>query len=73
MISHYWYFVDSTYKYEPEECDGCHNKLIMACELENIAILNVKGILYKCVIWNMTRNDAINRLNNSKLHDKGSL
>ena len=45
----------------------------MAYELENIAILNVKGILYKCVIWNMTRNDAINRLNNSKLHDKGSL
>ena len=27
---------------------------------------------YSCIIWNMTRNDAINILNNSKLEDKGS-
>ena len=26
----------------------------MAYELENIALLNVKGIDYRCVIWNMT-------------------
>ena len=46
---------------------------MMAFELENIAILNIKGIDYRCVIRNMTRNDAINRLNNSELDDKGSL
>ena len=46
---------------------------MMAYELENIAILNVKGVDYRCVIWNMTRSDAVNRLNNSKLNDKGSL
>ena len=39
-------------------------------EFKNIAILNVKGVDYRCVLWNITRNDAINRLNNSKLHDK---
>ena len=42
-------------------------------ELENITILNIKGIDYRCIVWNMTRNDAINRLNKSKLDDKGSL
>ena len=31
-----------------------------------------KGIDYG-VIWNMTRNDAIYRLDNSKLNDKGPL
>ena len=46
---------------------------MMAYELENITILNVKGVDYRCVIWNMTKNDAINRLNKSKLNDKGSL
>ena len=46
---------------------------MMAYELENIAILSVKGVDYRFAIWNMTRNDAINRLNNSKLDDKGSL
>ena len=45
----------------------------MAYELENIAIMNVKGIDYRCILWNMTRNDVINRLNNSKLDFKGTL
>ena len=38
-------------------------------ELENIAILNVKGVDHWCVLWNITRNDAVNRSNNSKLDD----
>ena len=46
---------------------------MMAYELENIAILNVKGVDYRRVIRNMTRNDATDMLNNSKVDDKGSL
>ena len=38
---------------------------MMVYELENITILNVKGIDYRCVIWNMSKSDAIKRLNNS--------
>ena len=30
-------------------------------------------IYYRCIIWNKSRNDAIDRLNNSALNDKGSL
>ena len=46
---------------------------MMAYELENIAILNVKSVDYRCVLWNMTGNGAINRLHNSELDDKGTL
>ena len=46
---------------------------MMARELENIAILNIKGVDYRCILWNMTKNDAIIRLNNSKLNDKDTL
>ena len=46
---------------------------MMAYDLENIVILNVKSVDYRCVLWNMTRNDAVNRLNNSKLDDQGTL
>ena len=42
-------------------------------KLENIAILHVKGVDYRSVLWNMTRNDATDRLNNSKLNNKGTL
>ena len=73
MICHCLYFLDSNYEYEPEVCNGCHDISMMAYELERIAILNVKGIAYRCVMWNMTRNYAINRLNSSRLYDKGSL
>ena len=73
MACHYWYFKDIGYKYEPEVCNKCHNISMMAYELENIAILNVKGVDYRCVLWNMTKNDAINRLNNAKLGDNDSL
>ena len=45
----------------------------MAYELENIAILNVKGVDYRCVLWDITKNDAINRRNSSKLDEKGTL
>ena len=46
---------------------------MMAYELKNIAILNVKTVDCRCVLWNMTKNDAINMLDNSKLDDKGTL
>ena len=72
MICHYWYFVDNNYKYEGEVCNECHDKSMMAYEFKTIAIMNVKGIDYRCLILNMTRNDAIDRLNNSEIDAKES-
>ena len=45
----------------------------MADKIGNIAILNIKCVDYRCVLLNITRNDAINKLNNSKLDDKGTV
>ena len=55
MICHYWCFKDIGYKFEPYVCNRCHDISMMAYELANIEILNVKGNDYSCVIWNMTR------------------
>ena len=46
---------------------------MMAYKLKNIEILNVKGIDYRCILWGISKNDAINRLNDSVLEDKGVL
>ena len=54
-------------------CNKCHDVSMMTYGLENIAILNVKSINYRYVLWNMTKHDAINRLNNSKIDDKDTL
>ena len=45
----------------------------MAYELENIAMLNVKGVDYICFLQNMTKNNAINRPNKSQSDNKGTL
>ena len=69
MICHYWYFKDIGYELEPYVCNKCYDMSMMAYELENIATLNVKGVDYRCVLWSLTKHDAINGLNNSKLDD----
>ena len=44
-----------------------------AYELKNIAILNVKGVGIRCILWGISRDESVNRLNNSLLKDKGFL
>ena len=42
-------------------------------DLKNFMILNIKGVDYRCYVFNMSKNDAINLLNNSCLDNKGVL
>ena len=46
---------------------------MIAQELKNIAILNVKGVDFRCILWGISRDEAVNRLNNSVLEDKDIL
>ena len=73
MLCHYWYFKDVDYKFQPYVCNGCHAVSLMAYELENIAIPNAKGVDYRCILWGISKNDAVDKLNNSVLEDKGVL
>ena len=73
MLCHYWYFKDVGFKFEPHVCNKCHDVLMTAYELKNIAILNVKGVDFRCILWGISRDEAVNRLNNSVLEDKGVL
>ena len=73
MLCHYWYFKDVGFKFEPHVCNKCHDILMTAYELENIAILNVKGVDFKFLLWCISRVEDDNRLKNSVLEDKGLL
>ena len=42
-------------------------------ELKNIAILDVKGVDFRCILWGISKDEALNRLNNFVLEDKGVL
>ena len=73
MLCHYWYFKDAGFKLEPHVCKKCHDILITAYELKNIAKLNIKGVDFRCILWGISRDEADNRLNNSMLEDKSVL
>ena len=73
MLRHCWYFKDVGYKFQPQLYNGCQAVLMMAYELKNISILNAKGVDYRCILWGISKNDAVDRLNNSMLEDKGVL
>ena len=44
-----------------------------AYELKSIAILNVKGVDFRCILWSISNGEAVSRLNNFVLEDKGVL
>ena len=43
-------FKDVGSKFEPHVCNKCHDVLMAALELKNIAILNVKGVYFRCIL-----------------------
>ena len=73
FFHHYWCFKDVRFRFEPHVCNKCHNILMTAYKLKNIAILNVKGVDFRCILWGISRDEAVNRSNNSVLEDKGLL
>ena len=73
MLCHYWCFKNVRFKFELHVCNKCHDVLVTAYELKNIVILSVKGVDFRCILWGISRNEAVHRLNNSVLEDKGLL
>ena len=73
MLCHYWYSKDVGFKFEPHVFNKCHNVLMTAYELKSIAILKVKDVAFRCILWVISRNETVNRLNNSVLEAKGVL
>ena len=71
MLCTYWYFKDMGYKFQPYFCNSCHAVSMMVYELKNIATLNAKSVDYRCILWSISKNQAVNRLNNSVSEDKG--
>ena len=49
---------------------GCHDLVQKAMNFTNVAIISVKGSHYRINFWYISKNDAINIMKNSSLHEK---
>ena len=70
-----WYlsllvFQNIDFKYETYLCNGCHNLMKKAMSFNNVGIVYVKRSAYRIHFWYMSKDDAINIMNGSKLVDK---
>ena len=68
-ICHYFYFLHKCFKFQPDVCNKCHD-LLISMKLSNIAILNIKGYDYRCIISGISKNEAINIMQNAHLTEK---
>ena len=72
-ICHYWYFLDKSRSYEPYLCNGCHDLMKKALNINDVGIVSIKGNDYRIHFWYMNKNDAISIMNNSILNEKTGL
>ena len=69
-ICHYWYFKDIGLKYEPYLCNGCHDLMQKAMGFNNTTIVYINRSAYRIHFWHMSKDDAVNIVNSSILHNK---
>ena len=69
-ICHYWYFLNFSFKFQPNVRDRCHDLLMLSFNLSDIAILNTKGSVYRCIISLISKIEAINLIQNADLTRK---
>ena len=64
MLCHYWYFLDKSFSYGPYLCDGYYNMMQKCNKLKNIAIVHVKGSVYRICFLFMSKHKAKKLLTN---------
>ena len=73
-ICHYWYFLDTNFKYEPYVYNGCHDLMQKAINHDNHCkhwvIASIKGNDYRIHFLYISKDDAINIMNDSSLNEK---
>ena len=74
-LCHYYFFKDNGFKFKFKEhvCDKYHDLLPIACSFEDIAILNAKGNTFRCILMGISKNEGLQRLNNSVTYNRGVL
>ena len=70
MICHYWFF-NRGFKFQDCVCNGCHDLSMLYLNISDIAIITVNNADCRCIMYNISKSEAINLLVNSELEDRG--
>ena len=69
-ISHYWHFLNYTFKFQPNVCNICQDLLMISMNLSGFSFSNIEGSACCCIIILISKNEAINLMQNADLTKK---
>ena len=69
-LCHYWYFLNCSFKLQPNVCNRCHGLLMMSVNLSDIAVLNIKCSDYCSNISLINKNEVTKLLQKADLTNK---
>ena len=72
-ICHYWYFLNYSFNFQSNVCNRPHDLLMMSMNLNDIVTLNIKDSDYCCIISLITKNEAINVMQNADWTKKSGI
>ena len=61
------FFLNYCFEFQSNFCNRCHDLLMMSMNLGDITILNIKDSDYHCIISLISKNEAINLMQNADL------
>ena len=69
-ISHYWHFLNYTFKFQPNFCNIFQDFLMISMNLSGFSFSNIEGSACCCIIILIRKNEAINLMQNADLTKK---
>ena len=61
-ICHYQYFLDKGFMSQTDISNECHDLTIMTMNLSDIAVLNINGADYCCIISRISKSETLSLL-----------
>ena len=65
-----YFFFNHGFKFQDYACNGCHDLSMLCLDISDIAIITVKNVDYRCIMYNISKTEAINLLENSGLENR---
>ena len=69
-ICHYLYFLNNSFKFQPNVCNKYNDLLMMSININYIAILNIKDSDFSCIISLISKNEPLKLMQNVDLTEK---
>ena len=65
-----YFFFNHGFEFQDSVCNGCHDLLMFCPNINDIAIITVKNVDYRCIIHGISKCETINLLENSVLEHR---